>query len=148
LRADLHVAVHLRMPLGLHVCADGHVHPRCLLRPGRAALLRGVHRRGHRYVPMELRERVRAFLHVLVRRPPGNGAVTVGEYHLVAMGGGSQLPDVGLVFTLSFAIVFGLAGIARWRGWDRDIPILRAIADLAPGVPPLLIAAAALLSIP
>jgi hypothetical protein len=62
------------------------------------------------------------------------------------MAGDSFLP--GVAFSLSFAIVFGLAGIARWRGWDRNAPLLRAIADLVPGVSPLLIAAAALLAIP
>jgi hypothetical protein len=64
------------------------------------------------------------------------------------MGGGSPLLDLGVIFPLSFAMVFGLAGIARWRGWDRDVPALRAIADLVPGVSPLLVAAAALVAIP
>jgi hypothetical protein len=74
--------------------------------------------------------------------------VNAEDYHLVAMGDVSPLSDGGIVFTLSFAIVFGLAGIARRGGWDRDVPVLRAVADLVPGASPLLVAAAALLAIP
>jgi hypothetical protein len=58
------------------------------------------------------------------------------------------LRDPGVVSTLTFAAVFAIAALARWRGYDRKVPVLRAIADWVPGVPPLVIAIAALVSIP
>ena len=70
------------------------------------------------------------------------------DYPVGAMSGGSPLLDTGVIFPLTFAIVFGLAGVARWRGWDRGVPLLRAIADLVPGFSPFLVAAAALVAIP
>ncbi|HJW49519.1 MAG TPA: hypothetical protein VJ726_08895 [Candidatus Limnocylindria bacterium] len=49
---------------------------------------------------------------------------------------------------LTIALVFAVAGIARWRGYDTQIPLLRAIADWVPGVSPFLIAIGALVAIP
>jgi hypothetical protein len=70
------------------------------------------------------------------------------DYPVVAMSGDSPLLDPGVIAALSFAVVFGLAGVARWRGWDRRVAVLRAIADLVPGFSPFLVAAAALVAIP
>lgn len=49
---------------------------------------------------------------------------------------------------LTIALVFALAGIARWRGYDAGSPFLRAIADWVPGVSPFIIAIGALVAIP
>ena len=49
---------------------------------------------------------------------------------------------------LTIALVFALAGIARWRGYDTRSPLLRVIADWVPGVSPFIIAIGALVAIP
>ena len=49
---------------------------------------------------------------------------------------------------VTIAIVFAIAGVARWRGYDTRFPLLRAIADWVPGVSPFIIAIGALVAIP
>lgn len=58
------------------------------------------------------------------------------------------LGDPGMAAAITFAAVFAVAGLARWRGYDKKVPLVRTIADWVPGVSPLVIAAAALLAIP
>lgn len=49
---------------------------------------------------------------------------------------------------VTIAIVFAIAGVARWRGYDARLPLLRAIADWVPGVSPFIVAIGALVAIP
>jgi hypothetical protein len=58
------------------------------------------------------------------------------------------LTDPGILATVTLAAVFAVAAFARWRGYDRNSPLLRAIADWVPGVPPISIAIGALVAIP
>ena len=58
------------------------------------------------------------------------------------------LTDPEMAATMTFAAVFAIAGLARWRGYDKKVPLLRAIAGWVPGVSPFVIAGAALAAIP
>ena len=50
--------------------------------------------------------------------------------------------------SVTIAIVFAIAGFARWRGHDTRFPLLRAIGDWVPGVSPFIVAAAVLVAVP